>query len=200
MIYNKYKIWYNNIIEKALKENREYDTSSHERHHILPVCLGGKNDNENLVVLTYREHFLVHWLLIGFTEDEDKRKMRSALSMMTKRKGDRKKIISSWQFSVARKAGQEARIGKKRPDLALFNTLNKKGRPNLGVSEARKGKPSWNLGIPMREESKEKLSVTTKGIARPWVTEALTGRILSEEQITKRTKKMFGRKWYNNGT
>ena len=34
-----------------------------EKHHILPVCMGGSNVKANLVRLTAREHFIAHWLL-----------------------------------------------------------------------------------------------------------------------------------------
>lgn len=53
------------IIARAKSENRVKTKGSvyYERHHIIPKCLGGSNDKENLVLLTGREHFLVHWLL-----------------------------------------------------------------------------------------------------------------------------------------
>ena len=35
----------------------------HERHHIVPKCLGGTNDKENLIDLYAREHFEAHRLL-----------------------------------------------------------------------------------------------------------------------------------------
>lgn len=35
-----------------------------EKHHILPKCLGGNDDIDNIVVLTPEEHFLAHQLLI----------------------------------------------------------------------------------------------------------------------------------------
>lgn len=35
----------------------------YEVHHIIPKCLGGTNDEDNLVKLTLREHFVVHLLL-----------------------------------------------------------------------------------------------------------------------------------------
>ena len=35
----------------------------YEKHHVLPKCMGGGNEKENLVMLTAREHFLSHWLL-----------------------------------------------------------------------------------------------------------------------------------------
>ena len=61
----KYIKWYFNIIGKALSENRIYDSKIHERHHILPRSLFSKykNDKENLVILTFREHFICHALL-----------------------------------------------------------------------------------------------------------------------------------------
>ena len=34
-----------------------------EVHHIVPKCLGGSDDHENLVRLTAREHFIAHRLL-----------------------------------------------------------------------------------------------------------------------------------------
>ena len=35
----------------------------HERHHIKPKCLGGTNDEDNLIDLFAREHFEAHRLL-----------------------------------------------------------------------------------------------------------------------------------------
>lgn len=35
----------------------------HERHHIIPKCMGGTNDEDNLVDLYAREHFKAHKLL-----------------------------------------------------------------------------------------------------------------------------------------
>ena len=36
----------------------------YENHHILPKSLGGTNDKNNLVLLTLKEHFICHWLLV----------------------------------------------------------------------------------------------------------------------------------------
>ena len=35
----------------------------YERHHIIMRSMGGSNDENNLVYLTAREHYLAHWLL-----------------------------------------------------------------------------------------------------------------------------------------
>lgn len=55
-----YQKIYDNIINKRTKEKPEGYV---EVHHILPKCLGGSDDTENLVALTAREHFIAHWLL-----------------------------------------------------------------------------------------------------------------------------------------
>ncbi len=55
-----YQKLYDSIIEKARERNIDGYT---ERHHILPRCMGGTDDPDNLVTLTAREHFIVHWLL-----------------------------------------------------------------------------------------------------------------------------------------
>ena len=57
MDYSKHYIM---LIERA--QNREIDGYT-ESHHILPKCLGGKDNKENLVNLTGEEHYLAHQLL-----------------------------------------------------------------------------------------------------------------------------------------
>lgn len=59
MDYNK--IYYN-IINKALKENN-INKKYYELHHIIPKCLGGSDEKDNLVKLTLREHYICHKLL-----------------------------------------------------------------------------------------------------------------------------------------
>jgi hypothetical protein len=55
-----YKLHYNNLIERS--KNRILKCYF-EKHHILPKCIGGKDNKENLVNLTAREHFIAHILL-----------------------------------------------------------------------------------------------------------------------------------------
>ena len=51
---------YYSLIEKRKKVilNENY-----HKHHIIPKCCGGTNDSENLVRLSYREHYIAHILL-----------------------------------------------------------------------------------------------------------------------------------------
>jgi len=61
---------YNEIIERAKAENRKRLKKTnlnyiyYENHHIIPKCVGGSNDKDNLVLLTPREHYICHKLLI----------------------------------------------------------------------------------------------------------------------------------------
>jgi hypothetical protein len=59
---NKYTKWYFSMIENArgrINSPEEYL----ESHHIIPKCMNGRNDADNLVALTAREHFIAHVLL-----------------------------------------------------------------------------------------------------------------------------------------
>ena len=59
-----YQRIYDQIIKRAKSENRQKSGDVYyEAHHIIPRCLGGSNNKDNLVFLTAREHFLCHWLL-----------------------------------------------------------------------------------------------------------------------------------------
>ncbi len=68
---------YQKIIDKAKKENRvkrKYDDLNYvyyEQHHIIPKSLGGSNKKENLVLLTAREHFICHLLLIRMYKENE---------------------------------------------------------------------------------------------------------------------------------
>lgn len=73
-IHNKYFKWYSNIIEKSSHRNI-YNPQLHEKHHALPQSLGGTE----LVILSFKEHYICHELLTRFTKNKDKMKMCFAL-------------------------------------------------------------------------------------------------------------------------
>jgi len=52
-----------NLIIKNGSKDKPSDGRYYERHHILPICLGGGDSDNNLIYLTGREHFVIHWLL-----------------------------------------------------------------------------------------------------------------------------------------
>lgn len=54
---------YSSLMEMA-KTQTISDGEYTEVHHIVPRCLGGTNDKDNLVVLTAKQHFLAHKILV----------------------------------------------------------------------------------------------------------------------------------------
>jgi hypothetical protein len=56
-----YRKIYNNIVRRG--QNRILEGYT-EKHHIVPRCLGGTDDADNLVSLTPEEHYLCHLLLV----------------------------------------------------------------------------------------------------------------------------------------
>jgi len=58
-----YKKHYDRLINKG--KNRTWKMEVYkERHHIIPRCLGGTDNSENLVYLTPEEHYVAHQLLV----------------------------------------------------------------------------------------------------------------------------------------
>lgn len=56
-----YQKIYNSLIDRGQKR---ISTDYTESHHIVPRCLGGLDDKDNLVNLTPEEHYLAHLLLM----------------------------------------------------------------------------------------------------------------------------------------
>lgn len=96
----KYQRWHDQIIRRA--RLRSLDCYS-EWHHIVPRSLGGSDDKSNLVQLTYREHFLVHWLLTKICLGADRRKMVMALHCMIM-PFERGRTIASWRIEVSKRS------------------------------------------------------------------------------------------------
>jgi hypothetical protein len=81
-----------------------------ERHHVVPRCMGGLDEDSNLVKLTAREHFLVHWLLVEiYKETEYLGKLSHAWNMMCNiSKGHECRKVNSRYFSYARECQSKA--------------------------------------------------------------------------------------------
>jgi cold shock CspA family protein len=79
-----------------------------ELHHIKPRSLGGCDSPGNLVRLTYREHFLAHWLLTKICEGNALRRMQFALACMANLDSHSTRRPLSWQYDIARRAAVEA--------------------------------------------------------------------------------------------
>lgn len=98
-----YQRIHDQIIDRAKTENREKGKCVYyERHHIIPRCCGGTNDKDNLVLLTAREHFIVHKLL-HFIDPENNLLFFAYRRMTIKSKFNKRKfLISSHEYAEIR--------------------------------------------------------------------------------------------------
>ena len=78
-ILNKYKSWYDNLINKNKTRTLE---GYKESHHIIPRSCGGTNDKSNLIYLSAREHYIAHLLLTKCVEKKYYFKMLKAYYAM----------------------------------------------------------------------------------------------------------------------
>lgn len=89
----KYLKWYYNIINKAFLEKRiKSNNQYYEMHHIKPLSKGGKRT----VLLTAREHFIVHLLLTKIYPKDKKLIYAFHMMFVTSDNQERYLPISKW--------------------------------------------------------------------------------------------------------
>jgi hypothetical protein len=125
-----------------------------ERHHIIPRCLGGTDDIDNLVDLTAREHFVIHKLLCMIYPNNNK--LFYAYRMMAVQpinsKTERTYTISNHEYE------------RLRIEYSNRMSLDKKGKKYgtgmSGVSHTNTSKEkirTANLGKVISNETKQKM-------------------------------------------
>lgn len=173
-----YQRVYNQIVERGQIRVLEEGVYC-EVHHIIPRCMDGQDERENLVVLTAREHFLVHWLLTKIYPENYK--LIHAFWMMCNIKNNKQKryIPSSRTYQEARELfskihsknskghkrteesiekqilsyslrTEEQRLQTKEQYKETFNLKSEKERENI-LSGLKQ-----NWGLPRTQESIEK--------------------------------------------
>lgn len=153
-------------------ENPEY--VYYEKHHIKPRSLGGTDEEENLVLLTAREHFLAHYLLCKIYKEGP----------------EHYKMLCSFMYSKFGSGGQHKEIKSsriyeklKKEKILLSSILTKKRLKENG---------HHNLGFKFSEESREKLSSSQKN---RW------NKVSKEERSKKmagENNPVFGKHWYTS--
>lgn len=126
---SKYTRWYFAIIDNARIRVNDESQSYQEKHHVLPKSLwpeyGSFRHNPwNQVILTAREHFICHMLLVRMTSSSDRNKMAYALWGMCNQRSKHqlsRPAVTSNQYDSAKKSMRTAlsndRKGKSFVDL-----------------------------------------------------------------------------------
>ena len=73
----------------------------HEEHHVIPKCMGGTNDKDNLIDLFADEHFIAHKLL-AFENPENDALQRAFSAMAHVRRHGRKYNVSEEDYAYIR--------------------------------------------------------------------------------------------------
>lgn len=148
---NKYSVCYYNIINNA--KTRKLD-EYYEKHHIIPKCMGGTNSKDNLVILTAREHFICHRLLVKMVEGKAKYQMIKASAMMlVKNKNHDRYRVSARLYEKLKK---EAALA-----MSALTKGKAKHTPKSKEILAKKAKsrPSSFKGKSHKESSKKLLAI-----------------------------------------
>lgn len=173
-----YKLIYNSLIKKA--QNRQY-IEIYEIHHIVPRCMGGDDNSDNLVKLSHREHFVAHLLLAHVYNNL---KVWAAVICM---KGSHNSYMNSRLYEIARKKRSELMRGN---SYAKNCIIPEKTRKAIAESNKKRG---------FTQNMKEKCTFAGKSHSeehKEYMRQKMTGRIFSEETKLKMSiaqKKRFGK-------
>lgn len=161
-----YQKHYERLIERArYRSLNEYK----ERHHIIPKCMGGSNEKENLVYLTASEHFIAHQLLVKIHPENHALAHAAKILMGSKNYNNK-------QFEWVRKRAVES--------SKIFHTGRKRSKETCDrISKAMIGKTK---GRKSSKETCEKISSSLKG------------RKLSEQHKINLSNRYISDEWKNN--
>lgn len=182
-----YEKIYNQIVERA--KNRVLDCYT-ESHHIIPRCMGGGDEKENLVNLTAREHFICHRLLVQIHPSNNK--LKFALWAMCNMKNKRQsrytpssRIYESIKIEVIQLISDKKRGVKLSEEHKRKTSETLKGikRPQEVIDKIVKTRKE-NGGWKHSDETKNKIR-SNNGMKRQEVRDKLKGREISEETRKK---------------
>lgn len=199
---------YRNLIEKDYS-NADYT----EKHHVVPRCVGGGNEKENIVAISGKAHMIAHHLLTKLFPES--RELKGAYAQMCL-KNSNKDFVSARMYHEGRKYLSESMKDPNHPCQSAEShakgaaTLKQmyadgtfKGRKGVkltdeqkfNISKGRKGKGLGKTYV-RSEETKRKLSKARTGTVmgprsdevKRKISETLKGRARSEETRKKLSK------------
>jgi hypothetical protein len=138
-----YKRHYDLLIQKR-KVNIPEGYS--EKHHIVPKCMGGTDEPDNLVRLTAREHYIAHMLLYKQYKTS---KLAHAWFSMMRTSGNQERVFTSRQYENAKQAHISALKETQKGSDNSFYGKTHTSETRKTISEKNK---QWNKTIGKSEE------------------------------------------------
>lgn len=144
---------YNDLINRA---KGRVISSYTEQHHIVPRCLGGTNELDNLVRLTPEEHYVAHQLLVKIHNNNPKL-VYAAMLMSQSSNGKRNNKLFGW---IKRRLADARRVPHSE-ERKLNNSKAQKGKKLSDETRAKMSKS--RTGGKHSAEWSRKISETQKG-------------------------------------
>jgi hypothetical protein len=162
-----YQRIYNEIINRAKNEEelgvrKRKNNVYYERHHIIPRCLKGNNDEINLVLLTLREHFLCHMLLCEiYPNNPEHAKLAYALWRMAN--GNVNNEYSGYTISARVYERLKGNAGKNISAAKIGIPRSEECKKKISDTKKKKKQIPWIAGKHHSDETKEKLRIISTG-------------------------------------
>ena len=196
-----YQKIYNNLI------NCEITRVGHvEKHHILPRCLGGLDNKENLVDLYPEEHYLAHLLLCKIYPKNQKL-LYAAMNMTTgsmKNSGKRNNKAYGWlRRQYAESMSGDNNPARRNPDLQKEAAKKRVGQKRSGETKAKMSAAQKGRTLTAEHKSKLAIAATTRPpisnetrqkLKQRTPNKGMLGKTMSEETRAKMSASRQGRK------
>lgn len=179
-----YQRIYDQIIDRAKQEKRQKGQGIYyERHHIVPKCLGGSNRKNNLILLTAKEHYIAHRLLVEIQTPGSRGyyQMLNAFSFFAAKSKNHSRVVVSAKFYQEVKAFlAEKRRGIPRSEETRAKIRETKAKNPRTISDEERlnssrrmvGENNPMYGKTHTEEVKKYLRELKLGKKNPAVSEA----------------------------
>ena len=153
---------------KLNKNNKSY--VYYEKHHIIPKCIGGSNNEDNLILLTAKEHYVAHKLL-SLIYINNKKIQYAFYKMSFDKKINRE--VSSKEYAKAQefmsKPENNGMFGKKHSaeSIKKMKSIPKSEETKQKFSKARKGKSYDEFYGEKSSLMRQKRKEQTSGAGNP---------------------------------
>lgn len=215
---------YSDLYVRLIQSRKNRDLNKqigYEIHHIMPKCLGGTDQEENLVKLTYREHYLAHWILTKIYTKEpkiyygflcmlrDPSNNRKLTSKMVETIKNNFSNFKKWHINISnpgktlnsRSAAKKRMNSDKNPikEAPHKNHTAKK----VFVEYTDGNKKTFLMKKELADELEQRTNLTKNAIRYRIIKNDLQEfgykNIILEIKENKPSISCIGRKWFNNG-
>ena len=176
-------VGYVKTLNRVRLARKHPDFVYYESHHIIPRCLGGSDDAQNLILLTPREHFLAHYLLCKIHPAGDAHfKLTNAFVAMANYGRVGIRYSNSRLFARAKEEFAHLKSNRMRGIRIQPIGYHHDEGTKVKLKAARQGRAPAK-GMHHTIETRERLSASFAGKKRMWHDVAGKGCWVTDDQI-----------------